>query len=355
MKLHNCLFLLFIGILLSSCGENAADKKPEFSFNFLTEDKEFQLGDTLKIEIKAIADKKMDSVVYSLSGNAFAKTKGNENLKHLLEDEKLGRWDLIATVYEEGKQSQIKENIVIYNDTPPATYTYNILATYPHASDAYTQGLEFHNDTLYESTGQYGESSLRKVNLETGEVLRSVELDKQYFAEGMTILDGKIYQLTWREGEGFIYDLDSFKRTGRFSYNQSKEGWGLTNDGKRFFKSDGTEKIWILDPETLAETGYIQTLTHDRISTQLNEMEWVKGKIYANTYQRDGVAIINPENGAIEGVINFSGLRKKLGNEKSLDPDNDVLNGIAYNPNTGKLYVTGKNWDKLFEVEIVKK
>jgi len=355
MRFYNYLFLLFLGTAFVSCGENAADKKPAFSMNFLAEDKEFQLGDTLKVEMKAVTDKKIDSVVYSLYGERFASTEGNENLAHVLEDEKLGKWELTAKVFEDGEQSEIKEEIVIYNNIPPVAYTYKIIASYPHASDAYTQGLEFYNDSLYESTGQYGESSLRKVNYVTGEVLKSVELDQNYFAEGMTIYDGKIYQLTWREGEGFIYDVDTFERIGRFAYNNSKEGWGLTNDGEKFYKSDGTEKIWILDPETLAEVGYIQTLTHDMISTQLNELEWVEGKIYANTYQRDGVAIINPENGAIEGVINFTGLRKELGNEASLDPSNDVLNGIAYNPNTGKLYVTGKNWDKLFEVEIVKK
>ncbi|HET8753819.1 MAG TPA: glutaminyl-peptide cyclotransferase, partial [Salinimicrobium sp.] len=221
--------------------------------------------------------------------------------------------------------------------------------------EAYTQGLEFYRDTLYESTGQYGESTLRKLNFETGEVLMSQELEDSYFAEGLSILNDKIYQLTWKEDVGFIYDVNTFEKIGSFSYYQSEEGWGLTNDGEKFYKSDGSEKIWILNGETLAEEGYIQTVTHSSISTKLNELEWVEGKIYANTYQKDGVAIINPENGAIEGVIDFHGLRDNLGNEAELDPVNDVLNGIAYNPNTKKLYVTGKDWDKLFEVEIVKK
>src|SRR5690606_23459484 len=273
----------------------------------------------------------------------------------LLSDEKLGKWDLTAKVYSEGEETEIINEFTILNNVPPVTYTYKIIETYPHSPDAYTQGLEFHQDTLYESTGQYGESSLRKIDTETGEVLKSVELDKSYFAEGMTILNNKIYQLTWREGEGFIYNIDTFERIGRFAYNQSKEGWGLTNDGEKLYKSDGTEKIWILNPETLGEEGYIQTVAHNGIKTQLNELEWVQGKIYANTYQHNGVAIINPENGAIEGVINFSGLIEVLGNKEDLDLTNDVLNGIAYNKSNGKLYVTGKNWDKLFEVEIVKK
>ena len=355
MKFSNCLLLLFLGFFMLSCGENAANKKSAFSINFINDTEEFQLGDTLKAEVKPLTEKNIDSVAYFLNGEKISGPQGSENLSMVLSEEKLGKWDLIAKVYSAGEESEIKEEITILNDSPPVTYTYKIIATYPHSSEAYTQGLEFYQDTLYESTGQYGESTLRKVDLETGEVLKSVELDKSYFAEGMTILNDKIYQLTWREREGFIYDVNTFERIGRFAYNQSKEGWGLTNDGEKLYKSDGTEKIWILDPETLAEEGYIQTVAHNGIKTQLNELEWVEGKIYANTYQHNGVAIINPENGAIEGVINFSGLADELGNKAELDPSNDVLNGIAYNKNTGKLYVTGKNWDKLFEVEIVKK
>ena len=181
------------------------------------------------------------------------------------------------------------------------------------------------------------------------------ELSNNYFAEGLTILNDKIYQLTWREGQGFIYDVNTFENIGSFSYHDSKEGWGLCNSGEKIYKSDGTEKIWILNSETLAEEDFIQVVTHASVVTKMNELEWVEGKIYANTYQKDGVAIINPETGAIEGLIDFRGLRKKLGNENALDPLNDVLNGIAYNPNTKKLYVTGKDWDTLFEVKVKEK
>lgn len=355
MRVFKVLCLWFLPGLFFSCGDNAAKKIPEFTLNFINEDKEFQLGDTLKLSVEAVADAKIDSTKFSLYGMPLGKTLGNNIFTYVVDDVKLGRWKLSAEIFSQGKSETIEESATIYNDVPPQVYTYTVIETYPHSPDAYTQGLEFYNDTLYESTGQYGSSSLRKVDLKTGKVLHSVALDQSYFAEGMTIFQDRIYQLTWKEGEGFIYDINTFERTGSFAYNQSKEGWGLTNDGERFYKSDGTERIWILHPETMAEQGYIQTVTNRSISTQLNELEWVDGKIYANTYQKDGVAIINPENGAIEGVIDFSGLRDKLGNVDVLDPLNDVLNGIAYNPNDGKLYVTGKDWDKLFEVEIVKK
>lgn len=355
MKLYNCLLLFFLGTSLFSCGDNSGGKTSDFGLNFNTEKSEFQLGDTFEVSFENKKAREVDSVVYYLQGKRLQKTSGNETFSYTFEDEKLGKWNLSARVYSEGEQEEIQKEFVLYNDTPPTSYTYRIIATYPHSPDAYTQGLEFHNDTLYESTGQYGESSLRKVELETGRVIESKDLEDSYFAEGITILDNKVYLLTWKEGEGFIYDAGTLEKTGNFAYNQSKEGWGLANDGQRLYKSDGTEKIWILNPETLAEENYIQTVTHRTVSTQLNELEWIDGRIYANTYQKDGVAIINPENGAIVGLINFKGLRDNLSNVDDLDPVNDVLNGIAYNPTTKKIYVTGKNWDKLFEVEIIER
>lgn len=354
MNSINSLLLLILAISLFSCGDGSGKKTSDFSLNLGSEKAEFRLGDTLRGELISRKNAAIDSVVYSLHGKRIMKTIDHP-LLYLLEDEKLGRWDLSAVVYSEGTQEEVREQVTIFNDTPPVSYSYKVIASYPHSPDAYTQGLEFYNDTLYESTGQYGESTLRKVDLRTGEILDMVKLDDSRFAEGITILNGRIYQLTWKEGEGLIYDVNTLEQTGKFPYNQSKEGWGLANDGERLYKSDGTEKIWILDPETLEEVTYIQTLTHRTISTQLNELEWVEGTIYANTYQRDGVAMINPENGAIEGLINFKGLRDQLSNQDDLDPVNDVLNGIAYNPRTGNLYVTGKDWDTLFEVEIVEK
>lgn len=353
MNSYNWLGLLFLGSVLISCGNGATGTSSDFSLHLPEDKTEYQLGETLQVNLENRKNKEFDSIVYYLHDKRLGSALDSGTFEHHLEDEKLGNWKLSARVYSGNTEEVSSKEIRIYNNQSPISYTYKVIATYPHLTDAYTQGLEFYNDTLYESTGQYGESSLRKVDLQTGKVLEIVRLDDAHFGEGMTILDNKIYQLTWREGEGFIYDLPSMERVGSFAYNESEEGWGLANDGERIFKSDGTEKIWILNPQSLGEEYYIQTLTHRTVATQLNELEWVEGKIYANTYQKDGVAIINPENGAIEGLINFQGLRDQLGNVDELDPINDVLNGIAYNPNTGKLYVTGKKWDTLFEVEII--
>lgn len=351
MKYLNLLLLFILNILFFSCGSNSGKKNSDFSINLINSKAEYKLGETLEAEILNLKEREIDSVWFYLGDQLLEKNTSAQSIKLQLKDQKLGNQQIKALIFSEGVTDTLEIPVKIYNNNPPQIYTYKIINTYPHDKSAYTQGLEFYRDTLYESTGQYGTSTLRKTNLETGEVLEKVELDDRYFGEGLSILDDKLYQLTWNEGEGLIYEIKDLKKTGTFKFNQSKEGWGLTNDGKQFYKSDGTEKIWILNANTLAEESYIQPTTNKTISTQLNELEWVEGKIYANTYQKDGVAIINPKNGAIEGLINFSGLRDKVTQHDKLD----VLNGIAYNPVTKKLYVTGKNWDKLFEVEIIKK
>ncbi|HEY9185212.1 MAG TPA: glutaminyl-peptide cyclotransferase [Salegentibacter sp.] len=350
MNKFKSLLLLLLSISIFSCGSNSAKTSSDFSLKIEENKDEFQLGETLKLNLENKKEREIDSVIYYFQQKKLKATTETV-LSFTFEEVKLGKHILEAVVFYEGKTDTITSDVKIYNNTPPVSYTYEIKNEFPHDQNAYTQGLEFFNDTLYESTGQYGSSSLRETDYKTGKILQNKRLPDNYFGEGLSILNGKIYQLTWNEEVGLIYDLENFKQTGTFGYNQSKEGWGLCNDGEKFYKSDGTEKIWILDAETLAEKDFIQIATHKSIVSRMNELEWVDGRIYANTYQKDGVAIINPENGAIEGLIDFRGLREKVTQHDKLD----VLNGIAWNPNSGKLYVTGKNWDKLFEVEIKEK
>src|SRR5690606_10803759 len=198
----------------------------------------------------------------------------------------------------------ITDNITFLSNTPPKFYTYEILNTYPHDINAYTQGLEFHNDTLYESTGRKGKSSLRKVDFKTGKVLKQIDLDATYFGEGITIMDQKIYMLTWLGKKGFVVDLNTFEQLDPFQYGDSKEGWGLTHDPeqKHIYKSDGSDKIWLLDPQTLKEVGFIETVTNTSVFNKANELEYVDGKIYANVYLKDSAMIIDAATGAIIGV-----------------------------------------------------
>lgn len=237
------------------------------------------------------------------------------------------------------------------NNLTPTVYSYEIINVYPHDINAYTQGLEFYNGFLYESIGRYGKSQLRKVDYKSGEILNKKNINKKYFAEGITILDDLIYLLSWREKVGFIYDVNTLNIIDSFSYDKSKEGWGLCNDGKNIYKSDGTDKIWLLDPKSMKELGYIQPHTNKGKLANINELEWINDRIYGNIYMANGIAIINPKNGVVEGVIDLSSLKEKVTNHKDLD----VLNGIAYNKASNSIFVTGKMWDKLFEIKIIPK
>ncbi|WP_378176108.1 glutaminyl-peptide cyclotransferase [Aquimarina sp. SS2-1] len=359
MNKRNLFVIIALCSLIFSCGSNADAKKKYFSIKTEENKTKFQLGETVKASIVNNKKIEIDSVSFFL-GDLKLKTDGNNILEEKIDTERLGKHLLKAIVYFEGKEEDVYKKLTFFNNVQPKLYTYKIIAEYPHDQNAFTQGLEFHADTLYESTGKNGLSSLRKLNHKTGEVLIKKDIDKKYFAEGITIIDDKILQLTWLSKEGFIYDLNTLEKTGSFAYNKSKEGWGLCNDGKKVYKSDGTEKIWILDPETMAEKSYIEVVTNKSIKSNFNELEWVEGKIYANTWPKNGstdksnlkssIAVINPKNGAIEAVVDLRGLRDKVTQHDDLD----VLNGIAYKKDTKQLFVTGKNWDKLFEIEIIK-
>ncbi len=346
MRFYNLLNALILVVLAYSCGDKKNDDKAPFNLRIEGASEKIQQGETAKVQLHPKGEQNIDSVIYSFAGEEI-QVKNNSYTFKL----PLGENTFTAKVYSDGEEYKIEEQVVVHSNKKTKFYTYEIVNTYPHDKDAFTQGLEFYKDTLYESTGLNGKSTIRKVDYTTGEVLQKVKLSDVYFGEGLTILNDKLYQLTWRSGDGLIYDVNTFERLETFKYNSSKEGWGLCNNGEKIYKSDGTQKIWILNPETLEEESYIQPVTHKSTITKLNELEWVEGKIYANTWQKDGVVIIDPETGAVEGLIDFRGLREKVTQHKKLD----VLNGIAYNPNTQKLYVTGKNWDKLFEVKIVEK
>ncbi|NNK61346.1 MAG: glutaminyl-peptide cyclotransferase [Flavobacteriaceae bacterium] len=341
MTLFKFLNIILLSVFLIGCGSNSDQKSKDFSLQTNAQKKVINNSLELILSINNKKGHTIDSVVYSLNGKQIEAT-------HSLESAKLGKNLIQATVFFNGEFQYLSETISILNGTLPKVYQFTLLNEYPHDISSYTQGLEFYNGELYESTGQYGQSKLRKVNYKTGEVLKNVDLSPNFFGEGLSILNDNIYQLTWQQKVGFVYDVNTLEKKSTFKYNQSKEGWGLCNDGQMLYKSDGTENIWILDPVTLEEKGNIQAYTNKGKIIGLNELEWIDGKIYANRYQKNGVAIINPNNGAIEGVIDFSSLRKKV----KQHPDLDVLNGIAFNPETETIFVTGKNWDKLFEVKI---
>jgi len=234
-------------------------------------------------------------------------------------------------------------------DTTVTIYTYKIISEYPHDINAFTEGLVFENGFLYEGTGSYGGSSIRKVRLETGEVLQIHQMPTIYFGEGIAIYQNRIIQLTFTSRIGFIYDKTSFDSLDAFYY--PTEGWGLTYDGTSLIMSDGTSMLRFWDPVTLQQVDSIQVFDDTLAVTQLNELEYVKGKIYANVWKLDRIAIISPQTGRVEGWIDLSGILTSA----PQTPLPDVLNGIAYDKDTDRLFVTGKYWPKLFEIQILPK
>jgi glutaminyl-peptide cyclotransferase len=228
-------------------------------------------------------------------------------------------------------------------------YGYRIIHTYPHDPMAFTQGLLYLDGVLYEGTGLEAQSSIRKVKLETGEVLQKRDVPDIYFGEGIVVWKDRLLELTWKAQKGLIYDLATFTPKGDFPY--PGEGWGLTTDGKRIIMSDGSADLRFWDPETLKETGRVTVTDNGRPVTDLNELEWVKGEVYANVWQTDRIARIDPKTGKVAGWIDCSGLLTAA----DRTDQTDVLNGIAYDAKTDRLFVTGKKWPKLFEIKLVKR
>lgn len=224
--------------------------------------------------------------------------------------------------------------------------TFEVVRAYPHDRTAFTEGLFFHEGVLYESTGLYP-SSVRQVRLEDGEILRRHDLPTVYFGEGLAALNGKLYNLTWRNHIGFVFRLDDFSPLGGFSY--PGEGWGLTTDGRRLIMSDGTDQIRFLDPDTLAETGRVSVTADGRPLDQINELEWIDGEVFANLWQDNRIARIDPETGVVKAFIDLTDLVPK---DAGLDPRDDVLNGIAWDAGGKRLFVTGKRWPQLFEIRL---
>ena len=224
---------------------------------------------------------------------------------------------------------------------------YKIIRTFPHDPKAYTQGLVFYQGSLYEGTGLQGKSSLRKIELETGSSITLASLPDSYFGEGITIFAGKLIQLTWQNRTGFVYGLRPFKLLNKFYYNT--EGWGITQNGHRLIMSDGTDILYFLDPQSFQEENRIRVKDRDKPVSLLNELEFIKGAIYANVYLSDRIVRIDPENGRVTGWINLSGL---LSAKEHL-AGAEVLNGIAYDSEKDRIFVTGKFWPKLFEIQFV--
>ncbi|WGH75566.1 glutaminyl-peptide cyclotransferase [Tenacibaculum tangerinum] len=345
MRFYKLLTLGLATVLVTSCSET------NYKFKLNTT-KKTTLGEKAAIKFEQLKGEQIDSV--QLYVNAKRVNKNETSVTINTTDFGVGKHAVTAIAFYPNKSKKLNNSIEVLAQQAPEVYSYKIVNTFPHDKGAYTQGLEYKNGYLYETTGRRGQSSLRKVDVKTGEVLQKVDLDKKYFGEGMTIFNNQIYWLTWKARKGFIYDFESFKQLGSFEYNNSNEGWGLTHNDAELIKTDGTNKVWFLDPTTKKEKRAIQVYTNKYAIGNLNEIELINGKIYANKWQQNSIVIINPETGVVEGVADLSGLRDIVAKGQNLEPQDEVLNGIAYDAENNRLFVTGKHWGKLFEIQLIK-
>jgi glutamine cyclotransferase len=347
MKLRNPLITILLALTIIGCQDSQSEKERYFGFDENNLKPMYQATDKVDLTLVNNKNKTIDSIAYFVNDKRVSSVKGNGKFTLDLNGKKLGYQNVKALVYFEGDTVSTKTRIEVASGVVPKLLKYTVVNTYDHDINAFTEGFEFFRDTLMESTGQNGKSYFAKIDYKTGKPYKKVDIEQQYFGEGITVINDKIYQLTWQNATGFVYNANTLKKIKEFKFDKPIEGWGMTNDGKNIYQSDGTEKIWTMNPETQKLIDYVNVYTNDSKIQAVNELEWINGKIYGNIWQKDAIAIINPKTGAVEGVLDLTALKAKITNKAA-----DVLNGIAYNKKTNTIFVTGKNWDKTFEIKV---
>lgn len=350
--MYRIILVLILSITFFSCKTDTPipDKKPESysKLNSPSNNTSVKLNDSIKVNIAVSKQEaKLDSSQIFFDNNYISALKKAVTFSFVPAIQKPGIHKVIVKNYfADGKIENLESNLRVLSDVIPKLEKFTVIKTYPHSKEDFTEGLEYYNGYLYESTGLEGKSLIKKTDLNSGRVLKEVVLDKQYFGEGITILDNKIFQLTWKNKKGFVYNLEDFKFVQNFSYNT--EGWGMTNNGKELIMSDGTNKIYFLNPNSFAVTSNLEVYDNVSSVASINELEYYKGNIYANVWRTFLIIKIDAATGKILARMDLEDLIHKAGNLQEID----VLNGITVNPNTGNLLVTGKLWNKIFEIKI---
>jgi glutamine cyclotransferase len=314
------------------------------------------LGEEIRVVLEIPDTVVIDSVGVYLGGQlnrilpgfSGSQVQGRKEFRLSTDGEKTGISGLrLRIFFAGGKSENHSMQVTFLSDVKPVEYSYQVVKEYPHDVGAYTQGLQYVDGVLYEGTGNYGTSSLRRVTLETGEVTKIRDLDQSLFGEGITVLGERIYQITYKSQVGFVYDKSTFEEIQKIYY-QNREGWGLTNNGEELIMSDGTNIIYFLDPDMFTIKHQIEVYHNEGPASSLNELEYINGKIWANRYYTDEIVIIDPQTGKVEGRINLKGILKPTERK----PNTDVLNGIAWDRKENRVFVTGKRWPLLFEIRI---
>jgi glutaminyl-peptide cyclotransferase len=350
------LILLFVLTVFMDCAQsNSHSRRPVTSFQLEPHKKSYKFGEEIKLKVQTkLKEGSLRQIEISIDGKKVLASKNLTNsIIYKTTDFGVGKHIVkVSATKEDGITGDNYEEISVTSNVNPIQYSYQVIASYPHDTKHFTQGLEFHDNILYEGTGQEGSSAIYQLDFRTGKKTKEYKLENQYFGEGITILNDKIFELTYKNKIGFIYDLKTFKLLKSWNY-KSQEGWGLTNDGHSLIMSDGTENVYFINPDTFQEERKIQICNEHSIVTNINELEYIKGEIWANIWMTDNIVIIDPKTGIITGEINLSGLSGTI--VQNPQEQIDVLNGIAWNPVTDKIYVTGKWWPKIFEIKLIKK
>lgn len=346
-------FIFFVALLsIISCDSSTEQKKKPSprvkSLSKITEPRNGirkTIGDSIEFKITSNSSEiTIDSIQISNNGQIIA----HDQLIWNTSSESPGKKDLTVSVFlNNGTIEKKRHSVTLLSDIEPTRYTYRVTNTYPHDPDAFTQGLIMNNGQLFESTGEKGQSTLRKVELTSGKVLQSVDIASQFFGEGIGLVGDEIYMLSWKERTGFVFDKNSFEQIRQFSY--PTEGWGMTTKDDTLIMSDGTYIIRFMEPETFSEVKQIKVYDQNGPIDYLNELEYVNGDLFAVRWQTELVYIIDPDTGKVKGILDLEGIFDYSLYEKRID----VLNGIAYNKETDKYYITGKWWPKLFEIQLI--
>lgn len=322
------------------------EKKSPFLLDF-SPDGKIAIGQQITLKLKLKDSTHFDSIKVLANNqliNAFTSIPASINWDS--NKGKLGTNIIKVAGYSQGKETADQFSIRLVSDIVPKVSSYKVIKTYPHDKNAYTQGLFYQNGFMYEATGLEGQSSLRKVKVESGEVIKSYQLPNNIFGEGITLYKDWIIQITWQSHVGFVYDKETFNLIKKFEY--PTEGWGIITIGDQLVMSDGSETLHFLEPNNFSEVKSMQVYDNEGPVDNINEMELINGEIYANIYRTDKIAKIDPATGKVTGYINLKNLLPETDKYDGID----VLNGIAYDAKGGKLYVTGKKWPKLFEIKL---
>ena len=365
----NLLYYLFCIFSLCACGGNNAQSKtkgetvetkgPKEDVKYVNsikltspvKNKIYRFHEPLPISFQTKDRFPVDSAVIYVDGRQVGiMGKGVTDYVYPVPAGKTGNHTLkVIAWHPGGKKGVASVNIRVKPDQAPVPYAYEVMKVYPHDPNAYTQGLFYHNGYMYEGTGQYGESSIRKTDMKDGKILSILNIDSQLFGEGITIYGDKIYQITWRSHKGFVYDLKTFSLESTFQYNS--EGWGLTTAGDHLIMSDGSNKLYHIAPSGFTIIKEVEVYDHQGPVDQLNELEYADGLVWANIWLTERIIGIDPETGVVKAELDMSSLLKPV-ERMQLDDKDDVLNGIAYNPDRATFYVTGKRGPKMVEIKI---